>query len=136
VWASRYHKKGQAKQKRKIKNAVGHYFYRFGALLTLTFDHKRFSRLHAWNDLGYKVRDFVDRLNKWRVSHGLSKVKGYLHVNECQPQSDYPAPHIVFPGLKWVAPQKVLAELWGSGFIDVRVGGSINPAKYACKYIT
>lgn len=49
---------------------------------------------------------------------------------------DYPAPHIVFPGLKYLAPNDVVAKLWGYGFIKVNVGGSVHPAKYACKYIT
>jgi hypothetical protein len=82
------------------------------------------------------VRDFIDKINKWRKARGLSKIKGFLHVNEDQPGSGYPAPHIVFPGLKYLAPHDVVAKLWGNGFIKVNVGGSVNPAKYACKYIT
>ena len=82
------------------------------------------------------MRAFIDKINKWRESRGLSKIKGFLHVNEDQPGSGYPAPHIVFPGLKYLAPHGVVAELWRHGFIKVNVGGSVHPAQYACKYIT
>jgi len=136
VWSSRYHVNGQAKQKRRIKKALGHYFYKWGVMLTLTFDPKKITKIGAWSDLGYKVRGFIDKINKWRESRGLSKIKGFLHVNEDQPGSGYPAPHIVFPGLKYLAPHDVVAKWWGNGFIKVNVGGSVNPAKYACKYIT
>ncbi len=136
VWSSRYHVNGQAKQKRRIKKALGHYFYKWGVMLTLTFDPNKMTKLSAWSDLGYEVRDFIDKVNKWRKARGLSKIKGFLHVNEDQPGSGYPAPHIVFPGLKYLAPHDVVAKLWGNGFIKVNVGGSVNPAKYACKYIT
>jgi hypothetical protein len=136
VWSSRYHLNGQAKQKIHIKRALGHYFYRFGVMVTLTFDHEKITRVGAWSDLGYKVRAFIDKINKWRESRGLSKIKGFLHVNEDQPGSDYPAPHIVFPGLLYLAPRDVVEKSWGYGFIWVNVGGSIHPAKYACKYIT
>jgi len=136
IWSSRYHVNGQVKQKIHIKKALGHYFYKFGVMVTLTFNHKEMTRIEAWADLGYRVRDFVDKINKWRESKGLSKIKGFLHVNEDQPDSGYPAPHIVFPGLKYLVPHDVLAKLWGHGFIKVNVGGSIHPAKYACKYIT
>jgi hypothetical protein len=39
-------------------------------------------------------------------------------------------------GSGYPAPHDVLAKLWEYGFIKVNVGGSIHPAKYACKYIT
>ena len=136
IWGSRYHEKGQAKQKRHIKKALGHYFYKHGVMVTLTFDPKKVVRVGAWCDLGYKVRAFIDKLNKWRESKGLSKIKGFLHVNEDQPGSGYPAPHIVFPGLKYLAPHDVISKLWGYGFVKVNVAGSVHPANYACKYIT
>lgn len=136
IWSSRFHLNGQARQKAHIKKSLGHYYFKFGTMVTLTFDHKEITRVGAWEKLGYKVRDFVDKVNKWREGRGLSKIKGFLHVNEDQPGSGYPAPHIVFPGLKYLAPHDVLAKLWGYGFIKVNVGGSVHPAKYACKYIT
>jgi hypothetical protein len=136
LWSSRYHEKGQAKQKRRIKKAWGHYFFKHGVMLTLTFAPKKILRIGAWCDLGYKVRAFIDRVNKWRESRGISKIKGFLHINEDQAGTNYPAPHIVFPGLKYLAPHDVLAKLWGYGFVKVNVGGSIHPANYACKYIT
>jgi len=136
IWSSRYHVNGQTKQKIHIKKALGHYYFKFGVMVTLTFDPKKITKIGAWSDLGYKVRGFLDKINKWRESRGLLKIKGFLHVNEDQPGSGYPAPHIVFPGLKYLAPHDVVAKLWGNGFIKVNVGGSVNPAKYACKYIT
>ena len=136
LWSSRYHVKGQGRQKRHIKKALGHYFFKRGVLLTLTFDPKRILRIGGWSDLGYKVRAFIDRVNKWRESRGLSKIKGFLHVNEDQAGTGYPAPHIVFPGLKYLAPSDVLENLWGYGFVKVNVAGSLHPANYACKYIT
>ncbi|MGO8988550.1 MAG: hypothetical protein ACLQGU_10560 [bacterium] len=136
IWSSRYHVNGQAKQKVHIMKALGHYYFKFGVMVTLTFDPKRATKLGAWCVLGYRVRAFIDKINKWRGSRGLSKIKGFLHVNEDQPGSGYPAPHIVFPGLKYLAPHDVVAELWGHGFIKVNVGGSVHPAEYACKYIT
>jgi hypothetical protein len=136
IWSSRYHVNGQRKQKTHIRKALGHYFYKFGVMVTLTFDPKEITRVSAWADLGYKVRDFIDKINKWREYRGLSKIKGFLHVNEDQPGSGYPAPHIVFPGLKYLAPHDVVARLWGHGFTKVNVGGSVHPANYACKYIT
>jgi hypothetical protein len=136
LWSSRYHVKGQAKQKRRIKKALGHYFFKRGVMLGLTFNHEKNVRVGAWSDLGYKVRGFIDKVNKWRESRGLSRIKGFLHVNEDQPGSGYPGPHIVFPGLKYLAPSDVLEKLWGYGFVKVRVAGSVHPANYACKYIT
>ena len=113
IWSSRYHVNGQAKQKRHIKKALGHYYFKFGVMVTLTFDPKKITRVGAWSDLGYKARAFIDKINKWRESRGLSKIKGFLHVNEDQPGSGYPAPHIVFPGLRYLAPHDVVAKLWG-----------------------
>jgi hypothetical protein len=136
IWASRYDVNGQAKQKIHIKKALGHYYFKFGVMVTLTFDPKKITRVGAWSDLGYKVRDFIDKINKWRKARGLSKIKGFLHVNEDQPGGGYPAPHIVFPGLRYLAPHDVVEKSWGYGFIKANVGGSVHPAKYACKYIT
>jgi hypothetical protein len=74
IWSSRYHVNGQAKQKRHIKKALGHYYFKFGVMLTLTFDPNKMTKLSAWSDLGYEVRDFIDKVNKWWKARGLSKI--------------------------------------------------------------
>ena len=78
LWSSRYHVKGQARQKGRIKKALGHYFFKGGVLLTLRFDPKRILRVGAWSDLGYKVRAFIDRVNKWRKSGGFQRSKVFF----------------------------------------------------------
>ena len=47
-----------------------------------------------------------------------------LLLHEHQAGSGYPAPH------------DVVEKAWRHGFAKLNVGGSIHPAKYACKYIT
>ena len=80
-------------------------------MLALTFDPKGILRVGGWWNPGYKVRAFIDRVNKWRECKGLSKIKGFLHVNEDQRGGLYAAPHIVFPGLRYLAPIGVVEKL-------------------------
>ena len=134
--SSRYTASGRQKIKRKLQREMGRYWYRGGVMLSVTVDHKSYERMEAMGKMGVWMRRFLDDVNKWRVRHHLPEIKGYLRVLESQPLSDYPAPHVVFPGLNYLVPQKVLEELWGRGRVDVRKVGGFRLASYACKYIS
>jgi hypothetical protein len=78
----------------------------------------------------------MDRVNKWRKAHGYYKVKRYLKVIEDQKTRGYPAPHLWFPSLKYLAPIKVLQKLWPWGNLDLTPTWSGRPAEYIQKYIS
>lgn len=134
LWSSRYHKSGQEKIKRKIIKRLGHYYHKNGVLLGLTF-RRDISRSEAWSIVNDSARGFMDGLNKWRASRGFKKRLSYFKVNEPH-QDGYPHCHIVFPGLRYLAPIPVIERLWSHGSTSVKYSGGIRPASYACKYIS
>lgn len=141
---SRYSKEGQRKIRKEIKCRLGNYPTQGGVLVTLTYlgtDTTKeglvgTSRPGAWWGIGYGARYFMDGVNKWRKRHGLKRVRFYIKVMEDQKGRGYPAPHIWFPGLKWLAPLDVLKDLWPHGDLDLKYMEGIAPATYICKYIT
>lgn len=141
---SRFSEEGRRKIKKKIRQRLGHYPTQGGVLVTPTIlgtDTTRegvtgMSRPGAWWGSGYETRYFMDRVNKWRKRHGLRKIRFYIRVMEDQKGRGYPAPHIWFPGLKWLADLDVLKGLWPYGDVDVKHMDGITPANYICKYIT
>lgn len=134
--SSRYTASGRQKIKRKLQREMGRYWFRGGVMLSVTVDHSKYERMEAMENMGRWMRRFLDDINKYRVRHHQRKITGYLRVLESQPKSDYPGPHIVFPGLNYLAREKVLRELWGRGRVDVRKVGGFRLASYACKYIS
>lgn len=144
IQSTRYHKDGQRKIKEKIHKRLAHYPGQNGILLTLTVassdspqsSYDGTTRLDAWRGFGYRTRDFMDRLNKWRKAHNLSKVKRYIRVLEDQKDRLYPCPHIWFPGLKWLAPIEEIQRLWPYGNVDIDFIENTTPANYIIKYIS
>jgi len=142
--STRYSKEGQRKIKREIKCRLGNYPTQGGVLITLTYlgtDTTKegvtgTSRPGAWWGIGYASRYLMDGVNKWRTRNGYKKVWYYIRVMEDQKGRGYPAPHIWFPGLQFLAPIDVLKGLWPYGDVDVKRIDGIAPATYICKYIT
>jgi hypothetical protein len=143
IQSSRYHPDGQRRLKKKIYNRLSTYPAEGGTLLTLTIAdlnnqsgcYEGMDRLIAWKDFGYRVREFMDRVNKSRKARGLKKVKRYIKVLEDQKDRLYPCPHIWFPGLKWLEDIDVLQRLWPYGNVDLKYADSTAPAAYIIKYI-
>lgn len=144
VEKSRYHPKGQRRIKKRIHQRLGHFPYCGGVLIDLTVAdpdreedvYRGKHRLLAWQDSGSGWRYFMDRVNKYRKAHGLSKVKRYIRVVEDQPGREFPCPHIWFPNLKHLAPIEVLQRLWPYGNVDLQYRDSESPATYIIKYLT
>ncbi len=134
---SRYSAKGLERIKIGILKRFDH-SPKFGesVLLTLTFDPKRYSRYDAWQILGKEIRRFENALNEYRKRKGLTKRLVYFWINEGQ-KNGYPAPHVVFVGIKYLAAKHVLESLWRHGFIDVRMTrGENKVSRYVVKYLT
>lgn len=131
---SRYHKSGQRKIKRKIKNRLGHYYFKAGVRLGMTLKQSM-SRYEAWRDVGDWVRSFMDELNKYRSRKGLKTRLSYLSVLEEQ-ENGYPHVHILFSGLRSLASIPVIDKLWVHGSTNVEYVGGHRAADYSCKYIT
>jgi hypothetical protein len=132
---TRYSRSGQRKIMKKLRNRLGHYYYKAGVMLTLTFDIKRFSKCEAWRIVGDEIRRFQNAVNESRSRRRMKKRVSSFKVMEGTDRG-YPAPHIVFPGLRWLADVELLNKLWGNGHVWVSFTGSIRPASYACKYIS
>ena len=132
---SRYSRSGQRRIEKKIKRCLGRYFAHASSLLTLTFDPGRISRVEAWNIVNKEKRRFMDTLNAYRKRDGKKKRLSYLWTLEKMPNG-FPHAHIVFPGLRWVAPKEWIRECWGYGRTDVGFKDNIGVASYICKYLT
>lgn len=135
--ASRYFPEGRRRIKGKIFRRLGRWFNCPGLLLSLTFSPDKISREDAWKQVGKLRREFMNRVNRWRTRHGMSKAK-YLSVIEAQPGTGYPHVHLVFPYLKMLAPIAWMTEQWGQAFnsVDCKVRDSLSPVSYVCKYIS
>ena len=144
--ASRYFPKGQKRIKARIYKKLGRWRNCPALLLTLTFAPALISRQDAWYEVGYRVREFMNKVNQWRGRNGFSKKPlHFLKVLEVQRgkngglDTEYPHVHIVFPYLKsFLAPISVLNEIWGQGnnAVDVKCKDNMSPVSYVCKYIT
>lgn len=135
---SRYFPEGRRRIRGKIYHRLGRWFHCPGLLVTLTYDPKLVSCEEAWLRVGKDRRNFMNRVNIWRVRHGLRRVKGYLCAVEEQEKTLYPHLHLVFPHLKWLAPIAVLTQIWGQAenSVDVKYRDCFSPVSYICKYVT
>ena len=144
IESTRYHPAGQARIKRKIHDRLGASPSENGILLTLTVAdldgghtfYQGTSRLDAWRGFGYRTREFMDRVNKLRKTHGKRKIRRYIKVLEDQKGRRYPCPHIWFPGLKGLAYVKDVQKLWPYGNVDLKYIQNMTPANYIIKYIS
>ncbi len=144
IQSTRYHHDGQRKIKKKIHNRLGHYPATHGLHLTLTIAgsdstqtyYEGMSRQDAWDTIGYKVRYFLDRVNKLRKAKGWKKVKYRISVLEEQPGRLYPHYHIWFADLHYLAPIRDLQRLWPYGNIDLQTRWGTEPAEYIINYIS
>lgn len=134
---SRYFKAGRKRVKAKIYKRLGRWYNCSGLLLSLTFAPSRISRAEAWRKVGLLRREFMNRVNRWRQRHGMTKAK-YLAVIEEQPGTGYPHVHLVFPNLKYLATIEFLTETWGQDVnsVDIKVKNSLSPVSYVCKYVS
>ncbi len=135
--ASRYFPNGRKRIKARIFKRLGKWFNCPGLLLSLTFDPKKICRYDAWQLVGLFRREFISRVNRWRIRHGMPKAT-FLAVIEAQKGTGYPHVHLVFPHLRWLAPLDFLTETWGQApnSVDVKTRDSMSPVSYVCKYIS
>jgi hypothetical protein len=135
--ASRYFAGGRKRIKARIYKRLGRWYNCPGLLLSLTFDPKLIACDDAWRQVGLFRREFMNRVNRWRLRRGMPKAKS-LAVLEVQGQTGYPHIHIVFPYLRYLAPVGWLVEQWGQApnSVDIKVKDSLSPVSYICKYIT
>jgi hypothetical protein len=135
--ASRYFPTGRKRIKARIFKRLGKWFNCPGLLLSLTFDPKKICRYDAWQLVGLFRREFIARVNRWRIRHGMPKAK-FLAVIEAQKGTGYPHVHLVFPHLRWLAPLDFLTKTWGqaTNSVDVKTKDSMSPVSYVCKYIS
>ena len=132
---SRYSRRGQKRIAKKIKDSLGHYYFKSSVMVTPTFDPKKIPVCDAWRCIGEEVRRLMNTLNAYRERHGFKRRLSYLVVLEIM-ANGYPHPHIVFPGLKYLVDHKILVRMWKYGTIDVEFLGGVGIASYACKYIS
>jgi hypothetical protein len=135
--ASRYFDGGRKRMKAKIFRRLGRWFNCPGLLLSATFDPKKITCDEAWRQVGLLRREFINRINRWRLRHGFTKAK-FIAVLEVQKQTGYPHIHLVFSYLRYLAPVGWLVEQWGQApnSVDIKVKDSLSPVSYVCKYIT
>jgi hypothetical protein len=143
-YSSRYTKTGIKKIKDKVRKRLSAYKATFGIMLTLTIadnEHEQKSyqgmlQLDAWEQINKLGREFTDELNKWRKRHNLKKVRAYVKVLEIQPGRYYPHLHIYCPGLKWLAPIRMMQKLWPWSNVDITTTDSTAPGDYITKYLS
>jgi len=132
VWSkSRYSEEGLRKKKKELKKLPRK---RKCVMITLTFDRKRHSLIEACAIVGKEIRRFLNSLNEWRKRRGFRKRLGYCWVIEFH-RDLYPHVHIIFPGLKYVAPKEVIEKLWGKGFTRVEQQ-RVDVAGYLVGYVS
>jgi hypothetical protein len=133
---SRYTERGRWRIQQKIRRRLGNSWNMPGVMVTLTYDPKLTSIATAWRDVGKHRREFANKLNLyWRRATGAKRALGYVSVVEVQPSTGYPHVHMVFPGLKFLAPCQRLTTMWSRGMTDVRYRDNVSPTSYICKYI-
>lgn len=135
--SSRYFEDGRKRIKAKIRKRLGRWYNCPSLLLSLTFDPKKIACDDAWRQVGLFRREFMNRVNRWRLRQGYQKAK-FLAVLEVQKQTGYPHLHLVFPYLRYLAPIGWLVEQWGqaSNSVDLKLRDAMSPVSYVCKYIT
>jgi hypothetical protein len=133
---SRYFADGQKRIQNRLRKRLGAAWSQGGVLVTLTYDPKLTSRVSAWAAVGKDRREFTNKLWLFRRRHKMGKRPlGYLSVLEVQPGTGYPHVHMIFPGIRWLAPYDAITACWGHGHTDVRLKDNMGPTNYLCKYI-
>jgi hypothetical protein len=95
----------------------------------------------AWETIWPNYADFRRDLEKYLKQHGWKHNPRYIAVLE-QHKSGYPHLHIVYPGLRYLAPKEVINKCWQMGATHVkgsRRGGPgvmVSALGYVCKYIS
>jgi len=106
-----------------------------GVMLTLTVDPKRYTQLDGYGQIWGQFRLFRARLASWRRRNGLKQTLEYIAVVE-QQKNGYVHLHVVFPGLKWLAPKGLISSWWAMGSTNIKGPRPCSPIHYACKYIS
>jgi hypothetical protein len=142
--SSRYFYEGRGKIKRKLRKRLGTR-QEPGCLLTLTCDPKKYGKLEAWERIWKEYAAFRRDLWKFLKRQGRKHNPLYIGVIESQ-KSGYPHLHIVYPGLKYLAPKEVINKCWHMGTTHIagrrrkgRRDGApvlVNALPYVLKYVT
>jgi len=106
-----------------------------GVMLTLTVDPKRYTQLDAYGQIWQQFRSFRSRLASWRKRNGMKQTLQYISVIE-QQGNGYVHMHVVFPGLKWLAPKQLISSWWLMGSTNIQGPRPCSPIHYATKYIS
>jgi len=132
--SSRYFETGREFIRRKLhrrlpKQAIS------GCMLTLTVDPKRYTQLDAYGQIWQQFRLLRGRLASWRKRNGMKETVEYIAVVE-QQKNGYAHLHVVFPGLRWLAPKGLISSWWSMGSTNIKGPRPCSPIHYACKYIS
>lgn len=128
---SRWFETGNKRRKGRILHGIDR-SSKTGILLTLTVDPKDYETVQdATNSMWPRFAAFRDALNMRLVRSGKNRIR-YIAALEFTKRG-WPHLHLWLPGLRYLAPQRELQELWGS-IVDVRFTQS-GVAGYVLKYI-
>jgi len=132
--SSRYFETGRGFIRRKLHKRLPRQSVS-GCMLTLTVDPKRYTQLDAYGQIWLQFRLFRSRLASWRKRNGMKETLQYIAVIE-QQKNGYAHLHVVFPGLKWLAPKGLISSWWAMGSTNIKGPRPCSPIHYACKYIS
>jgi len=132
--SSRYFEAGRGFIRRKLHRRLPKQSIP-GCMLTLTVDPKRYTQLDAYGQIWQQFRLFRARLASWRKRNGMKETLEYIAVLETT-KAGYPHLHVVFPGLKWLAPKGLISSWWAMGSTNIKGPRPCSPIHYACKYIS
>jgi len=133
--SSRYFEGGRKKTKRNLRKRFGKNFTAPGVFLTLTYDHKKYSRWEAWGRLSADLKRLIHNITM-RYNRAGRKSPRYIWVIEEQKQTGYPHVHIFYPRLKWLLTKEDIHLLWNMGRTKVEYADNVHLGGYVCKYIT
>jgi hypothetical protein len=133
--SSRYFEGGRKKTKRNLKKRFGKNFAAPGVFLTLTYDHKQYSRWEAWGRLPADLKRLIHNITM-RYNRAGRMSPRYIWVIEEQKQTGYPHVHIFYPRLKWLLTKEDVLLLWKMGRTRVEYADNVHLGGYVCKYIT
>jgi len=132
--SSRYFETGRGFIRRKLHKRLPKQSIP-GCMLTLTVDPKRYTQLDGYGQIWQQFRLFRSRLASWRKRNGMKETLQYISVIE-QQKNGYVHMHVVFPGLKWLAPKQLISSWWAMGSTNIKGPRPCSPIHYACKYIS
>lgn len=136
---SRYFPAGRAKIKRRLAKRLARQ-HGLGLMVTHTVAQKRYTKQQAWKGIWPEYADFRLRLWKYLQQQGWSHSPMYIAVLE-QTKSGYPHLHVVYPGLRYLAPKEIINSAWRMGTTNVKGGRggrevTVSPLGYVLKYIS